>query len=135
MAMRSRRHVPLMLATAMLVASWMPAGHAQQPVVRLQLEAAGTEAAGHRDRGGDDRSDVRRDAYGRPIYFRYIPMDGSPVRNGPPYGETPRRDERPRSWRNGEGQADCDGRDDCRLRFRAVGDDRDGRDARRRGDD
>ena len=123
MAMRSRSLVPLGLVAAVMAAPWMP-GCAQPPEFRQAVQVAADP------RG--DRPDIRHDAYGRPIYFRYIPMDGSPVRNGPPYGETKngRRGQSPRTWRDADGDSDsdCDGGDACRLQFR---DSRDARDSGR----
>lgn len=106
---------------------------AQDDGVRVLLDVAGLVVLDRTgDHDDDDRPAVRRDRYGRPIYFRYIPVD----RHRPPrslYG-TARDDhrDRARTWSNDTGRnAECDGRDNCETHFRVDRSD----DRGRRGDD
>lgn len=132
MEMRSHWLAPALFAVALGVLATMAPAHAQDSD-RVLLGAPDLvfRDRAPRDDGRDaDRPEIRRDAYGRPIYFRYIPLDEHRLRNGPPYGSAQDgRRARPRTWRRGGGNAACRREGNCKDRIPLYfdGDDRDRR--------
>ncbi len=131
--MDARWLVPMAIATALGTTVATMAAHAQDDPYRPRVDAPGlvfrdrAPRIDDRDRRRDeDRPAIRRDAYGRPIYFRYVPLDRHGFRNGPPYGDA--RDGRrgwSRTWRSDDGgDTACRRRgDNCGDRFRVPLDD------------
>lgn len=138
METRLRWLVPMVIATALGVVATIAPAHAQDNPDRMLVDTPDLvfrDCAPRGDDRDDDRPAIRRDAYGRPIYFRYIPLDRHQVRNGPPYGNAQDgRHDRPGTWRSGDGgNAECRRQDgNCTDRVRVNFDDDD---RGRRGDD
>jgi hypothetical protein len=89
--MLSRLLAPCVLAIALGAGFAMPAAPAQaqdDELGRVLVDIAdvvfraGVPYYRYGDYGRDDRLVVQRDRYGRPVYYRYVP-----VREGPPHGK------------------------------------------------
>jgi len=98
----SRYLAPAVLATSLglaAVAAPAPAQAQSDDLVRVLVNVADVVMRGNQpyyrygDYGYDDRLTMQRDAYGRPVYYRYVDRDvygrdgyNSGYRQGPPYG-------------------------------------------------
>lgn len=96
----SRYFAPAVLAASLGVAAMAAPAPAQaqssDDLVRVLVSVADVVMRGNQpyyrngDYGYDDRLVMQRDAYGRPVYYRYVPRQAYPRqdydRSGPPYG-------------------------------------------------
>lgn len=114
--MFSRLLAPCVLAIALGAGFAMPAAPAQaqdDDLGRVLVDIAdvvfraGVPYYRYGDYGRHDRLVVQRDRYGRPVYYRYVP-----VREGPPQGNARGY------WRNGPGSfrdVECNVQGKCKV--------------------
>ena len=117
--MLSRLLAPSVLALALGAGFTMPAAPAQaqsDDLIRVLVDVADVALRGgvpyyrYGDYGYDDRLVMQRDRYGRPVYYRYVPVRVS-VRQGPPYGNAYGYRE------NGYRDVDCNKHGKCKVTY------------------
>lgn len=130
----SRYLAPAVLAVSLGVAAVAAPAQAQaqsDDLVRVLVNVADVVLRGNQpyyrygDYGYDDRLIVQRDAYGRPVYYRYVPRSQY-YRNTPPYGNAYGY------YRNGpvtgnRGNIKCNKHGKCKTQYYDPRYDRDGR--------
>lgn len=133
----SRWLAPAALAAGLGIAALTPAPARAQDdqLVRVLVDIAdvvirnGAPYYRHGDYRYDDRLRVRRDAYGRPIYFRYIPNERYHryYRSNPPYGNAyGYYRNAPRQWSNaGHRDVKCNKHGKCKAEYYDYRHDRD----------
>ena len=114
----SRLLAPSVLAVALGTGFAMPAApvQAQDDLTRVLVDIAdvvfqsGVPYYRYGDYGRYDRLVIQRDRYGRPVYYRYVP-----VRQGPPHGNAYGY------WQNGPGNGyrdvDCNKHGKCKVTY------------------
>lgn len=137
MNMLSRWLAPAALAAGLGIAALVPAPARAQDdaLVRVLVDIAdvvirnGTPYYRHGDYRDHDRLYLRRDAYGRPVYFRYIPNErySRYYRTGPPHGNAHGHYRNaPRKWSNaGHRNVKCNKHGKCKVEYYDPRHDRD----------
>lgn len=123
MNMLSRWLAPAALAAGLGIAALAPAPARAQDdaLVRVLVDVAdvvirnGTPYYRHGSYRDHDRLYLRRDAYGRPVYFRYVPYERHHrYRGGPPHGNAyGYYRNAPRGWSN----AKCNKHGKCKVEY------------------
>ena len=116
--MLSRLLAPSVLALALGAGFTMPAApvQAQDDLGRVLVNIAdvvfraGVPYYRYGDYGRHDQLVVQRDRYGRPVYYRYVPVRVA-VRQGPPYGNAYGYRE------NGYRDVDCNKHGKCKVTY------------------
>lgn len=129
----SRILAPSVLAVALGAGFAMPAApaRAQDDLTRVLVDIAdvvfqsGQPYYRYGDYGRYDRLVVQPDRYGRPVYYRYVPVRVSSRHDAPPYGNANGY------WRNGPGSGyrdvDCNKHGKCKVTYYDTRHDRDHR--------
>lgn len=113
----SRWLAPAVIAAGLASAALVPApAHAQDTLSRVLVDVADVVLRGgqpyyrYGNYGYNDRLIVQRDRYGRPVYYRMVPVQ---ARSGPPYGNAWGY------WNNGPGarRVTCSRNGNCTVSY------------------